>query len=353
MKGPVPTKDLESVRSILIIQYKPFGDVLLNTAYLPALRRRFPCSRIDFLVQKPFSVILEDNPNLDGLIVMERRKKGTAGYAVARLKLILEIRKKRYDMIIDQARGPGASQITLFSGARFRLGWHKTKKWSRLKGYNWVYNYRTLKDNSVYSARAKFKMLAPLGIEEDGSGTFLHLREESRAMAAAWYGEMGIEPGKTVVFSPVTPIRRRQWDLDRFAALADMIIEEAGFNVVFLWGPGEEEKVRRVVSMMDSTALVAPSTTFNEAGAFIEKAAAYIGNNGGIHHLATAVGTPTLTVFGPCTNPMKWTAWHLPVHMHVKNPELGEYVDGTLGLEPGKVFRKFLELMDAAGSYRR
>ncbi len=351
MTGVIPEGKLASVKKILIIQYKPFGDVLLNTAYLPALRRKFPRSRIDFLVQKPYSQVLEDNPNIDELVIMERKKRNSAGYLLARLRLLRRIHGRQYDLVIDQARGPGASQIVLFSGAGLRLGWHKTKKWSMLKGCNWVYNHRTLKNNQIYSARAKFGMLSPLGIHDDGGETFIHLRETSRRKAAEWYLSNGLEGERTVVFSPVTPVARRQWDLERFSAVADMITAEAGYRTLLLWGPGEEEKIRIMESLMHEKPLVAPATTFNEAGAFIEKAAAYIGNNGGIHHLATAVGTPTLTVFGPNTNPWKWTAWHLPIHMHVKNEKLYEFQDNTLGIEPETVYEKFLELMDAAGSY--
>lgn len=347
----IPENEIDKLRKILVIQYKPFGDVLLNTAYLPALRSRCPNAEIHYLVQEPYSAILEDNPLLDELLLMEKRKKGTVSYGIQRYHLIRRIRKNRYDLIIDQARGPGASQMTFFSGARYRLGWHKTKKLSWLKGYNWVYNFRTLKNDHIYSARAKFDMLKPLGIVDDGSGTFISITDESRRKASDWFEMNSLNGRTTVAVSPVTPIRSRQWDLDRFAALADMIINRTGYEVLLLWGPGEEEKVRSISSMMEHRPLIAPPTSFNEAGAFLQRSSSYIGNNGGILHLAVAVDTPTLTIFGPGgTNPKKWTAWHLPYHLHVKNMEIERYTDGTLGIEPETAFDKFLELQRIIGS---
>ena len=342
----IPPEELKSIGKILIIQYKPFGDVLLNTGYLPALRAAFPMAVINFLVQKPYSTILENNPFIDNLVVMEKHKKGTAEYILARFNLIRRIRRERYDAIIDQARGPGAAEITLFSKARYRLGWLKTKKWSRLKGYNWVYNYKMEKNHNIYSARAKFDMLRPLGISEIPHNTFYHVLQESKDKIDAWMEQTGLSGKKIAVFSPVTPIKSRQWRMERFAETADIIHEKHGFEIVLLWGPGEKEKVDGMAAMMRHTPYTAPPTSFSDAGALLQKAAVYLGNNGGIHHLAVAMGTPTLTVFGPGTSPLKWTAWHQPLHSYIISDTRKEYVDGTFGITPEMVNARLEALLE-------
>ncbi|MBU1874166.1 hypothetical protein KJ688_10650, partial [bacterium] len=108
----ISKNDLASIRKILIIQYKPFGDVLLNTGYLPTLRNQFPNAQIDYLVQKPYKTVLEDNPNINKLLLMEKKKKKTFSYFAERLRIIHLVRKERYDVIVDQLRGPGSAQIT-------------------------------------------------------------------------------------------------------------------------------------------------------------------------------------------------------------------------------------------------
>jgi len=346
MGRTVTASEIESISKILIIQYKPFGDVLLNTAYLPALRARFPHARIDYLVQRPYVTLLENNPHLDNLVIMEKHKKNTREYAVSRLNLIKGIRKTGYDLIIDQARGPGASQISLLSGARYRLGWVKTGRLSWLKGYNWVYNLKTAKNHHVYSARAKFQMLAPLGIHEEPLNTFYHILPESIRKMDAWLADTGLTEREFAVFSPITPIRSRQWKLERFAATADLINEKLGYQIVLLWGPGELDRVEKMASMMRSAPFVTPATSFNEAGALLRRAKVYLGNNGGVHHLAVAMGTPTLTVFGPGTSPLKWTAWHQPIHSFIISHTRKEYIDGTFGISPEMVLRKLEQLID-------
>ena len=63
---------LKQIKKILIIQQKPFGDILLNTGYFKELRRHFPNVQIDYLVQKPYKTILEGNPHLDNLVLMDK-----------------------------------------------------------------------------------------------------------------------------------------------------------------------------------------------------------------------------------------------------------------------------------------
>jgi len=342
----IPQDQLRKIKKILIIQYKPFGDVLLNTGYLPALRAAFPDTVIDYLVQKPYATILENNACIDNIIVMNKLKSGTTAYTVDRIRLISGIRREHYDVVIDQARGPGAAEITLFSGAGIRIGWHKTKKWSWFKGHNWVYNYRELKDHNIYSARAKFGLLRPLGIHEVPHNTDIHVLPESENRIQAWLKQQGVLNSSIAVFSPVTPIRSRQWNFDSFAAVADMLIEKQGFTVVLLWGPGEKKKVEHMASMMKSRPLIAPATSFNEAAAMLKQARVYIGNNGGVHHLAVAVGTPTVTVFGPGTSPLKWVAWHMPKHTYLIS-SLEKYEDNTFDITPEMVFAEFEKLLES------
>lgn len=337
-------EELAKIKKVLIIQYKPFGDVLLNTSYLPALRKRLPSAQIDYLVQKPFKTILEDNPNLDNLILMEKRKRASFSYYLERLKMIILVRKTHYDMILDTMRGPGTSQITLFSGAKYRIGWLRKGFKGWVARYNWVYNYRIIRDQKIYAARAKFAILTPLGVKETTDNVFYHVKPESFFYIDNWLKEIKLAQERFVVFSPVTPVPRKQWEFERFARLADLIIEKTGMKIIIMWGPGEKERVEYLVSKMTHKPIVAIATTFNQAGALLKRAYMYIGNDGGINHLAVSLDVPTLTVFGPKTDPLKWTAWHLPIHKYLKDFDFTSKTDNSFNISPEIAFDKFNEL---------
>ena len=332
----IPSAELEKIRKILIVQYKPFGDILLNTGYLPALRRKFPEAQIDYLIQKPYVTLLEDNPHLDNLVLMEKKKKDSPAYFLERLRTVLKVRKRNYDVIIDQLRGPGSAQITYFSGAKYKIGW-------RLKRWNRVYNYLVDRTNLRYYSRLKFDLLLPLGIEEEEHNIYYNIKAESQQYIDKWLEESGLMNEKLVVISAGSPVKRKQWSLDSFAELGGKIAACPGFKLILLWGPGEKEDTDYISSRMKNTPLTAPPTTFNQAGALLKKAVMYIGNDGGVNHLAAAMETPSIAVFGPFTNPVKWTAWHKDIHFYLRDEKFKDKKDHTFNISPDQVFQKFKE----------
>ncbi|MFO7949436.1 MAG: glycosyltransferase family 9 protein [Candidatus Fermentibacteraceae bacterium] len=345
MSGPgtgktIPPEELQSIGRILLIQYKPFGDVLLNTGYMPELRRHFPEARIDFLVQEPYRTVLVDNPWLDDLLPMRKLKRDTIPYLRERLRVVRMVRSRGYHVVVDMLRGPGSAQITLFSGARYRLGW-------RLRRWNWVYNYQVKRDNQRYYARSKFDLLAPLGIREVPHGLYYRVRPESQEYVGRWLRREGLDHGRMVTISPASPLARKQWRPECFSKLGDMIVRRLERPVVLLWGPGERELSELVAEGMETRPYLAPPTSFNQAGAMLRRSAAYAGNDGGINHLAVAMETPSVAVFGPTSNPRKWTAWHLPRHAFLRNWEHHDPTDTTFGVAPEEVLEKLAEVLEA------
>lgn len=335
----IPETELRNIKNILLIQYKPFGDILLNTGYMPTLRRKFSEAQIDYLIQRPYVTLLEDNPYLDNLVLMEKIKKHTIRYYMERFRIMRLVRKRKYDLVIDQLRGPGSAQITLYSGAKYKFGWQQ-KRW------NWVYNYKVIRDNFRYYSRAKFDLLKPLGIEEEPHNTYYKIKDESIDYIEKWLKEMNLTKEKIVVFSPGSPVLKKQWSLDNYAQLGDMILNKTEFRLILLWGPGEKQYVEYVENKMESKPIISPPTTFNQAGALLKNSDMFIGNDGGINHLAVAMETPSIAIFGPTTNPKKWTAWHKDIHLYLRDWEFKNREDNTFNISPEQVFNKFKEFFN-------
>ena len=225
-------EQLKTINKILIIQQKPFGDILLNTGYFKELRRHFPKAQIDYLIQTPFVTVLEDNPHLDNLVLMDKPKG--KNYLFAYYKVIRKIRKVKYDLVIDQIRGTSSARIILFSGIKYRLG-HNLKPKSRYgytsKRWNWLYNVGTKKGKIRYYSRFKFDLLIPLGIKEVEHNIEYIIKDESIKYIKEWLLEQGLLNSKIILFSPGTPVKRKQWNLDYYAQLADMIQEKLKYKI--------------------------------------------------------------------------------------------------------------------------
>jgi len=289
---------LPELRRLLLIQSYFMGDVLLATPAIRAARRAFPDARLEFLTLGPGVDALAGNPHLDEVIRLERGGR-------AQLRLIRELRRRRYDAIIDFLSNPRTALLTALTGARYRIG-------IRAGGpRDLAYTALVPRERGqVYMARQKVRLLGPLGIDPD-SVTDLSLEiaigAEERAWAAEVWDRTGLAAGAPVVaISPVSRERFKQWGAERWAAVADRIAA-SGFSVLVTSGPGERDQARAVVERMRHPAVwdYGP-TTIRQLAALYERCVLWIGNDGGPKHVAAAAGTPTVTVIRWRLGPI-WT----------------------------------------------
>lgn len=325
---------LAKIKKILIVQHKPFGDILLNTGYLPELRRKFPNAQIDYLIQRPYITVLEDNPHLDNLVIMEK-KKGYKNY-LEQFKAILKVRKRKYDLIIDQLRGTSSARVVMFSGIKYRLGLNK-KKWK------FIYNVRANSKGIRYAGNMKFDLLVPLGINEVEHNLEYVVKKESIDYIENWLTSVNLKNKKIILFSPGTPVKRKQWSLKNYATLGDLIQKKTDFKIVIVWAPEELEDAEYVKKSMKTESILAPATTFNQAAALLNYASMLICNDSGINHLAVSQSTPTITIVCPSSDALKWTAWHKDIHFYFRGEYTADKNDSSFNVSPSQVFEKFID----------
>lgn len=325
------------IKKILILQYKPFGDVLLNTGYLPFLKKKFPGAKIDFLVEKPYDIVLQGNPNINELIVYEKRKGPQ--YLINRLKVILEIRRRKYDVILDQLKGTGSGIITLFSGAKYRIGFDNHK-------FSWVHNITVKESEPKYTAARKFALLRPLGIEEESFDVEIYIKKEAEEYIAKWLRENNLSDKKFVCVAPGSPVKSKKWNAANYARVCDRIIGETDFEVVLIGAPSEKGDIRKVVENMKREPVIADTPDFHAAAALLKKASFLLCNDGGINHLSVAVKTPSLAMFGK-TDPIFWSAYETGEHFYIKKENCDYENNDSFCIEPEEVFAKFTELISS------
>ena len=338
-------QELKEIKKILIIQQKPFGDILLNTGYFPELRRHFPDAQIDYLIQKPYITILDDNPHLNNLVIMDKAKGWKR--LISYLETIHTIRRIKYDLVIDQLRGTSSVRLVALSGARWRLGFKlptKKRMGITFNRWNWLYNLSVPRGETRYYSRMKFDALLPLGISEVKHNIFYHVKPESFDYINKWVAENGLISKKFIVFSPGTPVKRKQWDLDCYSELGDMIQNLIRVPVVLLWGPSEKDDVLYIKEKMKTAPIIALPTTFNQAGALLKNAELLVTNDGGINHLAVSQEVPSIAIFGRSSNPKKWCAWHKPIHLCLRASDYKNAIDNSFNMSPNYVFQKVVEL---------
>jgi len=328
--------DRSNIKKILVIQLRPFGDVLLATSYLQALHENFPLSTIDFLVCDPFQNIIKGHPFLTEILVSAKREENFLQYCFGRISTMVRVFRRKYDLVIDQQAGTGSAILTLFSCAKYRLGWEDAKG-------RFSYSLRAVPGKSRYHGCRNFDMLAPLGIKERAFQLYVPIEGQSRDFVESWLCEKGIVAGKFICIAPGSPDPRKRWSLECFQGLVSLIKEKANYDIVLCYSPNEEPVARLLAEMSSGRATLGPRTTFNQVAALLTLCRLLICHDGALNHLSVATKTPAIAIFGSSAA----SAWSpqgvFADHYHVqKNFDKD---DTTFGISPQDVFDKVTKVL--------
>jgi ADP-heptose:LPS heptosyltransferase len=282
-----PRVDLAEIRRVLLIQSRWMGDVLLCTPAVRALRRAFPNAHLAFASESAGVDALRGNPHLDELLMLEH------GWNAA-LRVHREVRGRAFDAVVDFRSTTSTARVTALSGAPLRVGWRG--RGPRNLAYTHLLQRRNGKE---YVARQKMRLLTPLGIDAAGQDASLDiaLGADELGRAAHVWQTHALAGERVVAVSPVSRTRHKQWGAERWAAAADALAR-SGARVLLASGPAEGDQVRAVVDRMKERAtLDTEAVNVREIAALYRRCALWVGNDGGLRHVAVAAGVPTVTVF--------------------------------------------------------
>lgn len=285
---------------ILLTQLRRIGDALMTTPAVRQVRHAFPDAHIAYLTEPPSDQIFRHNPYLNEVLSLRPR-----GGLCARIGMVVALRKRRFDLVVDFFSNPSSAQIAWFTGAPQRIGFG-------FRGRRWAYTHTVAPPEGLtYAAADKIALLAPLGIPPQHGADLLpevFLAPEHERFAETTLAGLGVKDGDLLVaLCPVSRQPYKVWPARHFARLADVLIERYQAKVLMISGPDEEHFVDAVRLDMVHLALPSlPPPGLLELAALLRRCHLFVGNDGGARHFAIAVGTPTVTVFGR-PFPESWT----------------------------------------------
>jgi len=276
-------------KKILVIQIKQLGDVLVCTPAVRALKLKHPDAEIHFLTQSPANQLLANNP---GISKIWKFPKGSP--VKETLALAFELRKERFDWVIDFFNKPVSATLSWLTGAKLRLGYNK-------RGRSWAYTHPVdPKPNTIYSADERTSLLAPLGVSSDDLSLDFPITDQDRIEAKTILENLNYDPTKPLItLSPVSRRAFRTWPAERFAAAANQIIGATDGQLLLVWGPGEEsfiEPIRPLLNRPDLGDYAPPSLA--GMAAIFEQATLHFGNDNGPMHIAVSADCLSLTIIG-------------------------------------------------------
>jgi len=295
---------MDNLKRILIIQLKRAGDVIVTTPVLKAIRQALPGVEIDFLVDKPFAPLLENNPDIRRIQIYNRQ---------APWKTWLSLRAASYDWIFDFQSSPRSILAGLFSGARRRAG-YRVSFWGSFfhQSVQRPGAGISVTEGKMTLVRTLLPIVPPAGDRK------IYLTPAERE----WAGNQLKDAGDKGPIGLIPTHRRasRRWHPESFAQLARLLLSR-GHSVWFFWGPGEREYVEGISREAPGSRLI-PDTSLRQMAALLQRCRLVITNDNGPMHLAVAAGTPTVTIYGP-TAPLAWNPGGGPHHRVIQAAGLG------------------------------
>jgi lipopolysaccharide heptosyltransferase I len=268
-----------------------------------ALKERFPHCRLTWIVDERYHELLAGNPWVDS-VVRIRLKEGMRSLLDGRgrrnwMGVVRVLRGARFDVAIDLQGLMRSGLIAFLSGAPARVGFPRgqvRETWNRAftnlrprsvppRSHVIDRNLALLHPLGVYSRERRFALRVPPAIEE--------------AMLRYLRATDGGKHALRVVVNPAAGWSTKQWGPHRYAEIADRVSKAWDANVYLLWGPGERELAEQVGRHMMRPGHLVPEMGLPALTAFLRGCDLFVGGDSGPMHLASAVDTPVLGLYGP------------------------------------------------------
>lgn len=310
--------------NILIVKLSAIGDVIHTLPAVNAVRRHYPSAHITWLVEEAAADLVRNHPALDRVLV-SRRKAWFKGLRSRRWpshlseikSFIQTLRDRTYDLVFDfQASLKGAVLIAFIKAGR-KIGFGPGLEHQELS--YWVLNERVpAVSMEIHALDRGLMMLDAIGIPRGPIEYRLPVTTGHRLKADRLLTEAGLSVGQAfMVINPVAKWDTKLWDQVKFAETADRLHSATGLPVIFSGGPEDRSYNDAVISRMRTSAVnLAGRTNLMTLAALLEKARLMITTDTGPMHMAAAVKTRTVALFGP-TAPWR-TGPHGPGHRVVR-----------------------------------
>jgi lipopolysaccharide heptosyltransferase I len=279
---------------ILIVKPSSLGDIIHSLPVLHALRLQFPKAHLAWFIHEKWADIVTGHPDLDETIPWSFRWDGLH-------ELYRIFRRKRFDLAVDLQGLFRSGMISYLSGAKVRVGFKNGREGSVL-----FYTHKVDVPIHPMHALDRYLLVAKsLGAEVSKPISTIPISVQDEKAVDDLLKAVGLSNSRDyVVMNPTARWWTKRWPIERFAQLADLI-QDSGLPVVLIGGESDIPEIQRLqILTRISPVSVAGRTSLKQLAAFLRRARLLITNDSGPMHLAVALGTPVVALFGP-TDPVR------------------------------------------------
>ena len=291
--SPKDFRRMSGVEKVLIVRLSSIGDVIHGLPVVRALKDAVPGIRIDWIVEKPSAALLESDADIDRVWVL-KRGTGSAGEIIRQLRAV---RKQQYDVSIDVQGLLKSALVARISGASRVVGFSRP---TAREGSHLFYDIKVCGERPLHVVEKNLRLVYDgLRIDLPKFRWGVFTGDEPDQKLKRWIDETCPDKRKPVVLlNPGGTRPNKMWEGGHFAQLARLLAQDGAW-VVVAWGPGEQGIAGKIVEVANCDGVVsAPSTNLRELASLIKQVNCVVSGDSAPLHLASAVGTPAVALFG-------------------------------------------------------
>lgn len=293
--------DWKTVERVLVVRLRSIGDTVLATPSLLALKRFLPHAAIDILVEDWVAPVLASHPYVDNVITV--RKGGIA----SRVGVARRLRANRYDVVYNLHGGTTATLLTRATGAKHRVGF-ETYQYARLHNHLAPSSSALWRRDKTHSAEQQLALLGWTGVPvTDRPRTQLAVTPEADEAVTAKLRQADLGETPFVLVHPAAAFATKQWSAEKFGRVIRELSEQ-GLPVVVITTPEQTETLAELQRHAPAPVVSFNDLSLPEVTALLTRARLFVGNDSGIAHMAAAVETPAVVIFGS-SNIAHWRPW--------------------------------------------
>ena len=302
LKKQIKKSDSSNPKKILVVRSGAIGDVIMTNPFLRAIRKKFPKSKISYLVGEWSKKALENNRNIDEIISFDDKiiygKKLTGT-----IKLINKIRKEKFDVCFMLDKSYHWGILGFLFGIKTRIGFDR-------KGEGFANHLNVLFDGTKYEADYNLMLARKAGADIKNKKTEILLSKQDMDFADSFIIKnrikgriIGIAPGGAK--NPGQEMAAKRWPAEKYEELVKRLCKNN--KIILFGGPGDTEINHKIIKAASSENVFdsAGKTTIKQAAALMKKCKLFITHDSGPMHIAASTGIKVIALFGP-TDPKRF-----------------------------------------------
>lgn len=328
-----------SYNNILVIKLKQPGDVLLSSPVLAALKEAWPQARATYLVPRAAADMIRAHPLLDELLVADRRQETWS----RSWRLLQKLWQAKYDLVLELSGGDRGAFFTLATRAPERIGFERPNQpyWQRQGVFTRLLPRPPVR---MHMVEQNLEAVRALGVRPPNPRLRFFWDDQAEVRVIRMLESLGLKPKNFAVMHPGAGWRFKCWTPVGYARVIEYVQEVWQLPVLLTASQASHEQELIVEVLREcrvSPINLAGQLTLQELGALLDKARFFFGVDSAPMHLAAAVNTPAVVLFGP-SGAFNWGPWgegHLVIQK-----EMDCVPCGRDGCEGTKISRCLVEL---------